>query len=58
MQRVVTGLVLAFLVAGLVSFAMTDLGAPPKLRLGCIFVAGLGTLVALSKLGGIESISL
>ena len=55
MQKIATGLVLAFLVAGLVSFAMTDLGAPPKLRLGCILVAGLGTLFALSKLGGIES---
>ena len=54
MQKIATGLVLAFLAAGLVSFAMTELGATPKLRLGGTLIAGLGTLVALSKLGGNE----
>ena len=53
MRKVVIGVVLSFVVAGFVSFAM--LGAPPKLRLSGILAAGVGTLVTLSKLGGSES---
>lgn len=49
MGKVMQGVVLALAIAGFTSFVMTDLGAGPKLRLGGVLGAGLGTLMILSR---------